>query len=317
MLYEYQTDIKAHVQRAADQFDFYSRVVDAFCGGFRQKDCLEIGVGFHLPNGGLNLALGVLSGANSFMGIDTFCPIATSSLPSRVQFWKEAQRTLGVAVSGLNEGRVVLPTVSDPYREPKRNGVSLYRMSASDMFFRDSYFDLVVSNAVLEHLDRPREAVFEIYRVLRPGGHAFFCWNPFSGLEMGGHDLGTPFFYPWSHLRLERDAHIELVRFVLSDPVLRYSAFPPEHRMSDLRVRECLSDLPRAYDEMMSVLNRVRLDSFRSWAREAGFVTIWEELPIKAETHKYLTTEIHSELIDFSKEELLANNHQIVLMKPS
>lgn len=47
--------------------------------------------------------------------------------------------------------------------------------------FRNNFFDLVVSEWVLEHLDNPERAFREIYRVLKPGGKVIFLtpnvWN--------------------------------------------------------------------------------------------------------------------------------------------
>jgi SAM-dependent methyltransferase len=53
----------------------------------------------------------------------------------------------------------------------------------------DASFDLVICTQVLEHVRRPEEALAEIGRVLRPGGHAFISthgvwpFHPYPGLE--------------------------------------------------------------------------------------------------------------------------------------
>ena len=35
----------------------------------------------------------------------------------------------------------------------------------------DASFDTILSTSVLEHLERPQDAIFEMHRVLKPGGH--------------------------------------------------------------------------------------------------------------------------------------------------
>jgi SAM-dependent methyltransferase len=45
-----------------------------------------------------------------------------------------------------------------------------YRYDVHDLGFSDSSFDIVVCNAVLEHVPCPQQAVDELFRVLRPGG---------------------------------------------------------------------------------------------------------------------------------------------------
>lgn len=45
-------------------------------------------------------------------------------------------------------------------------------MDAQDITFDDESFDVVVAIEVFEHLSDPTQAASEVYRVLRPGGHA-------------------------------------------------------------------------------------------------------------------------------------------------
>lgn len=46
-----------------------------------------------------------------------------------------------------------------------------YNYDVHDMPFPDEHFDIVVCNAVLEHIPRPERAVNELRRVLRSGGY--------------------------------------------------------------------------------------------------------------------------------------------------
>ncbi len=87
-------------------------------------------------------------------------------------------------------------------------------MSASDLMFKDNMFDIVISKSVFEHIKDPQKALAEIFRVLKPGGFVFITWNPFTSLTMGGHDAGIGYYYPWAHLRLSPEDHIEKIREV-------------------------------------------------------------------------------------------------------
>lgn len=45
-------------------------------------------------------------------------------------------------------------------------------MNVLDLNFRDNHFDLFLCNHVLEHIPEDIRAMKEIFRVLKPGGHA-------------------------------------------------------------------------------------------------------------------------------------------------
>ena len=62
--------------------------------------------------------------------------------------------------------------------------------------FDDHFFDLVVSNQVLEHVENLDAALREIHRVLKPGG-AFLCLFPHKGVIREGH-CGLPFIHWFS-----------------------------------------------------------------------------------------------------------------------
>jgi SAM-dependent methyltransferase len=59
--------------------------------------------------------------------------------------------------------------------------------------FDEHFFDLVVSNQVLEHVENLDAVLHEIHRVLKPGG-AFLCLFPHKGVIREGH-CGLPFIH--------------------------------------------------------------------------------------------------------------------------
>jgi SAM-dependent methyltransferase len=64
--------------------------------------------------------------------------------------------------------------------------------------FPAGHFDVVVANAVIEHIPQPRqEHIREIWRVLRPGGTLFINETPNKYLPWDYHTTGGLWFVPW------------------------------------------------------------------------------------------------------------------------
>lgn len=67
--------------------------------------------------------------------------------------------------------------------------------------FEDETFDVVISNAVLEHVEELNAVFAEVRRVTKTGGISYHLWHNFYSFS-GGH---VPEFlsrkYPWGHLR--------------------------------------------------------------------------------------------------------------------
>lgn len=94
---------------------------------------------------------------------------------ARVVRGREILRALG------HDGRAVLDHVSDTARLPVAAGT----------------YDVVLANAVLEHIPQPRQAfVREMWRVLAPGGHLIINETPNKYLPRDVHTTGL-WFVPW------------------------------------------------------------------------------------------------------------------------
>jgi ubiquinone/menaquinone biosynthesis C-methylase UbiE len=80
---------------------------------------------------------------------------------------------------------------------------AFFTMDAQQLLFRDELFDFVFSLNAFEHICHPGQALQEISRVLKPGGHVFLQFTPLYFSD-GGHHLYGLTDIPWIHLLYER-----------------------------------------------------------------------------------------------------------------
>ena len=316
MLHIYQSDTADYVNRVRSQYDYLSGKVREHLDGIAGKVVLDLGVGFQLVHGGLTLALALQEGAKRCFGIDIAHPDLHSDDPAKVEFWRHASEILGIPVQGIEKGRVIFASTDILHFDDFFSKITLLQMSASDMWFQNDMFDVVISNAVFEHVQSPKLVLQELFRVLKPGGGAAINWNPFSGFRMGGHDVGLPYTHPWAHLRMKEDEHIEALRTVFGDQNLYSKAFPAEHTPTDERAAVYHAD-PRLFrEQILYDLNKMRIPEFESYARDVGFEIVLSDPVIDDSERKYLTPELRAELAEYSEEELLQIFHCCVLRKP-
>lgn len=124
-------------------------IIERRAGGLRGKRVLELGASF-----GVNLAALRGLGAASAAGVDFFI------------FPESPDNDFSVESEAFAEVRAAW----------KRTGIEIMRHDLAEKLpFPDGAFDLVVSNAVVEHLHGIHASVFaEAFRVLAPGGRFVF-----------------------------------------------------------------------------------------------------------------------------------------------
>lgn len=84
-----------------------------------------------------------------------------------------------------------------------------HRLNVEQLAFPDGYFDIIICNHVLEHVDNPDAALSEFNRCLAPGGH-LIAQTPYSPLLRNTFELNKPvsptfatqFFGQSDHVRL-------------------------------------------------------------------------------------------------------------------
>jgi SAM-dependent methyltransferase len=126
-----------------------------------------------------------MRGGNPTIVLDVGCMIAEDGQPS----YRHIIEALGLRYVGLDvaEGKNVDVVAKDPYRFP----------------LEDDVFDLVISGQAFEHIEFPWATMWEIARVLKPGGIAVII-APSSGPEHR---------YPQDCWRFYRDGMVALARW--------------------------------------------------------------------------------------------------------
>jgi len=162
----------------------------------------------------------------------------------------------------------------------KWNAIDLREIDVTDMPFLNCSFNLIVSNAVFEHIKDVPKATSELERVLKPNGMAFIGIHLFASLS-GGHNL------KWQD----------------PDAMDSWSDVPP---WDHLRGKKYPS---------LDYLNELREEEYRKIFEKKFEIVEWHKG--KKEGEKFLSPEIMRELSDYRKEELLQRNVFIVLRKKS
>jgi SAM-dependent methyltransferase len=157
----------------------------------------------------------------------------------------------------------------------------LYSFDGRRIPFGDQTFDLVVSNAVLEHVADLPALVGEMHRVTKKGGVGCHLWHNFCSLSGGHLPEAERRRNPWGHLR-----------GVAADPGVN-------------RMRLC--DIEHCFREFFAVLRVEQLDKeHRVLGVDAGFEFEGEEL---------LTPDVLAQLPSYPREEFLTRSYRLLVRR--
>lgn len=302
--FEYQLNLENYLDDRVSQFNhFKSEYIEPYTS-IEGKTFLEIGYGAQTDLGGIFMSLLHNNGAsNPVYGIDTKPNIQHHS-DTNIRIWKIAKEKYN-----LNQNS------DDHYWGNKKPAIVKLHMNSEDMYLKNDLVDVIYSTAVLEHIQRPELAFKEMFRVLKPGGIAIHAWNPFTSLTMGGHDIGIPFYYPWSHLRLSQEEHIQKLKEVCFNEILRNTSSVSEHTLTLEYINS--KSIEDMYTGVLQDLNKIRIKDMCNFAVDAGFTILVEKPnPIAIDQiDKYLTDGIRADLPSYSDDELVCSSHRMILSK--
>ena len=94
---------------------------------------------------------------------------------------------LAEQIKGRVVGINICPGFPEATIQHRRENTEFYRMDGQNLTFDDHTFDVVISLNVLEHAANPAQYLTECYRVIRPGGFAYFSWHPIWSGAVGHH----------------------------------------------------------------------------------------------------------------------------------
>lgn len=105
------------------------------------------------------------------------------------------------------------------YHEGFYYSPNIILMDILNISYPDNYFDLIICNHVLEHIEQDRTAMKELLRVLKPGGKAILQvpWSPILDKTIEDNTVITPserekYFGQFDHVRLYGNDYIERLK---------------------------------------------------------------------------------------------------------
>jgi len=216
------------------------RLAEAF--GIDIGGAIIVEIGCHA--GSVSFALAEL-GAKEVIGTE-FQEYKESAMPGNV----DLKRPLEAALSPLEKMRDL---VARHFKYPDK--VEFKNDDICNSYLPSDYFNLAVSNDVLEHLHDIDSAFKSVARILKPGGIACHDYNPFFSLN-GGHSLCTLDF-PWGHARLNEADFVRYLKEFRPNELERAKAFYTKG-LNRATIADVLEKSREAGLEILAIFRMVR-----------------------------------------------------------
>jgi ubiquinone/menaquinone biosynthesis C-methylase UbiE len=134
--------------------------------------------------------------------------------------------------------------------------------------FEDDFFDTIIMNDAMEHVDKPLEVLNQCYRVLKPGGKLYVNFPPYHH-PFGAH-LSDVIGFPWVHLFFSDETLIEVYKDLVKD-------LPDGQSRIDFRIGKDENG-----KEYFSYINRMTIKRFNKILKETDYkVDYYDEVSLR------------------------------------
>jgi ubiquinone/menaquinone biosynthesis C-methylase UbiE len=135
---------------------------------------------------------------------------------------------------------------------------------AADMPFEADFFDTIIMNDAMEHVDKPHRVLMECNRVLKPGGRVYINFPPYYH-PYGAH-LSDAIAIPWVHRIFGERTLIEAYKDLVRD-------LPDGQRRIDFRISKNANGR-----EYFSYINGMTIDRFEKLIKKVPMKVVYYKL---------------------------------------
>ena len=139
---------------------------------------------------------------------------------------------------------------------------------ASKLSFKDNFFDVIIMNDALEHVDAPSLVLKECYRVLKPGGRLYLNFPPYFH-PYGAH-LSDAIGIPWVHLFFSDNTLIQTYKSLVK-------SLPDGEDRINFRISKDSTG-----KEYFSYINKMTIRKFNKLFSDTSYKVIYkDEVPLR------------------------------------
>ncbi len=139
---------------------------------------------------------------------------------------------------------------------------------ASNLDFEDNFFDVIIMNDAMEHVDEPLKVLNECYRVLKSGGRVYLNFPPYHH-PFGAH-LSDAIGIPWVHLFFSDNTLVSVYKDLVRD-------LPDGKDRINFRISRKSNG-----EEYFSYINKMTIKRFNKILMETQYdVLYYREVPLR------------------------------------